>query len=96
MPVHGWMLAIRAEYRVRMARRKRGPDDPLPSDPSAGQVVAGLFGTLDHLIINKPRPVTEISEEYHEPRDTADGVTVEGLDDRPERPEPPDTTGARI
>lgn len=79
-----------------MARRRRGPDDPLPSNPSAGAVVAGLFGTLDHLIINKPRPVTEISEEYEEPWDTAEGLTVEGLEDRPERPEPPDTTGARV
>ncbi len=79
-----------------MARRKRGPDDPLPSDPSAGAVVAGLFGTLDHLIINKPRPVTQIEEPYRESRDTADGITVDGLDDRPERPEPPDTTGARL
>jgi hypothetical protein len=59
-------------------------------------VVAGLFGTLDHLIVNKPRPVTEISEEYHEPWATKDGLTVEGLEDRPERPEPPDTTGARL
>lgn len=79
-----------------MARRRRGPDDPLPSNPSAGAVVAGLFGTLDHLIINRPRPVTEISEEYEEPWSTADGLTVEGLEDRPERPEPPDTTGARL
>jgi hypothetical protein len=79
-----------------MARRRRGPDDPLPSNPSAGAVVAGLFGTLDHLIVNKPRPVTEISEEYHEPWATTDGLTVEGLEDRPERPEPPDTTGARL
>ncbi len=79
-----------------MARRKREPGEALPSNPSGGEVVAGLFGTLDHLIVNRPRPVTEISEEYHEPWASADGVTVDGLDDRPERPEPPDTTGARL
>ncbi len=79
-----------------MARRKRQPDEPLPSRSSAGEVVAGLFGTLDHLILHRPRPVTEISEEYHDPWATADGVTVEGLDEPMEHPEPPDTTGARL
>lgn len=77
-------------------RSKRGPDEPLPSNPSAGAVIAGLLGTLDHLILNRPRPVTEISEEYHEPWATANGITLDGLDEPMEHPEPPDTTGARI
>ncbi len=59
-------------------------------------MIGGLFGTLDHLIVNKPRPVTEITEQYEDPWASTDGVTVEGLEDRPERPEPPDTTGARL
>lgn len=79
-----------------MPRRRRGPDDPLPSNPSAGEVIAGMLGTLDHLLLNRPRPVTEISEEYADPWSSAEGITVEGLEDTPERPEPPDTTRARL
>jgi hypothetical protein len=59
-------------------------------------VVGGILAGLDHMIVNKPRPVTEISERYKEPWASLDGVSVEGLDERPDRPEPPDRTGARL
>jgi hypothetical protein len=68
----------------------------LPSRPSGGVVVAGLFATLDRVLLNRPRPVTEISEEYHDPWATKDGISVDGLDDHPGRPEPPDRSGARL
>lgn len=69
---------------------------PLPSNPAAGQVIAGLLAGVDHLVVNRPRPVTQIEEPMHDPWASADGMTVEGLDEPMDRPEPPDTTGARV
>jgi hypothetical protein len=79
-----------------MARPTRDSTDPLPSHPSAGVVIGGILGGLDHLILKRPRPVTQIEERYQEPWDTLDGIVVEGLDEPMERPEPPDRTGARL
>lgn len=78
-----------------MTPRKR-PASPLPSNPSAGQVIGGMLASVEHLVANRPRPVTEIQERHHEPWNAAGGVTVEGLDEPVDRPEPPDTSGARI
>lgn len=72
------------------------PSEPLPSQASNGVIIGGLLGALDYLLLRRPRPVTQIEEPYREPWATLDGVTVEGLEDRPERPEPPDRTGARL
>jgi hypothetical protein len=58
--------------------------------------VAGLIGTLDQALTNRPRPVAAIEEQYREPWATTNGITVDGLEDRPEREEPPDTSGARL
>ena len=74
-----------------MDRRK-----PLPSQPSAGQVVAGFLAGVDHLVANRPRPVAEIAERHRDPWNLADGLTVEGLDEPIERPEPQDRSGARV
>ena len=68
----------------------------MPSRPNAGSVVAGLIGTLDQALTNRPRPVAAIEERYREPWATTNGITVDGLEDRPERDEPPDTSGARL
>jgi len=59
-------------------------------------VIGGILGALDRLILSRPRPVTQIEEEYREPWATLDGVSVEGLEERMERPEPPDRSGARL
>lgn len=72
------------------------PAGPLPSHPSGGTVIAGIFATLDHLLVNRPRPTTEIADQYREPWASADGLAVEGLDEKPDRPEPPDRSGARL
>lgn len=53
-------------------------------------VIGGILGALDRLILSRPRPVTQIEEEYREPWATLDGVSVEGLEKRVDRPEPPD------
>jgi len=79
-----------------MARAKDDPPTPLPSRPSGGEIVAGMLATLDRLILNRPRPVTQIEVEYDEPWASADGMTVEGLDEPRDRPEPPDRSGARL
>jgi hypothetical protein len=76
-------------------RPKKG-DSPLPSHASAGQLVAGILAGIDHLILNRPRPVTQIEEQYREPWASLDGLTVNGLDEPMERPEPPDRSGARL
>jgi hypothetical protein len=78
-------------YGQDMAPRK-----PLPHAASAGQVVAGMLAGVEHLVANRPRPVAEISEQHHDAWNAADGLTVEGLDDPVDRPEPPDRSGARI
>ncbi|TME35151.1 MAG: hypothetical protein E6I62_01150 [Chloroflexi bacterium] len=79
-----------------MARRAGRPAEPLPSHASSGVLVGGILGALDYLLLKRPRPVTQIEEPYREPWATLDGIEVEGLDERPERPEPPDRSGARL
>ena len=69
---------------------------PLPSNASAGQVVAGILAGVEHLVANRPRPVAEIEEQHREAWNSADGVTVDGLDEPMDRPERPDRSGARI
>ena len=78
-----------------MPRPKSG-DDPLPSRSGAGQIVAGILAGIDHLIANRPRAVPQIEEEYRDAWASRDGVTVNGLDEPIERPEPPDRSGARL
>jgi len=70
--------------------------EPLPSQPSAGVLVGGILGGIDYLLLKRPRPVTQIEEPYHEPWATLGGISVQGLEDRIERPEPPDRSGARL
>jgi hypothetical protein len=59
-------------------------------------VIGGILAGLDHLILSKPRPVTQIEVEYRQPWATLNGVSVEGLDKRTDRPEPQDRSGARL
>ncbi len=75
---------------------KREPRGPLPSRPGAGQLVAGILAGIEHLIANRPRAVPQIEEEYRDPWASMDGMTVEGLDEPIDRPEPPDRSGARL
>ena len=68
----------------------------LRSRPSAGQVIGGILAGVEHLVTGRPRPVAQIEEQYREPWASADGLTVEGLDEPIERPDPPDRSRARI
>ena len=77
---------------------KRKSDDPqaLPSLSSAGQLIGGLLAGLDHALMGRPRPPAQIEEQYNEPWASADGLTVEGLDDPVDRPDQPDRSGASL
>ena len=71
-------------------------DERLPSKPSAGEVIGGILAGIEHLVTARPRTPTQIEEQYREPWASADGVTVDGLDEPVERPEKPDTSGAKL
>ena len=77
---------------------KRGKDDPdrLPSKSSAGELIGGILAGLDHALTGRPKTPAQIEEQYREPWASADGLTVEGLDEPIERSEPPDRSGAKL
>lgn len=68
----------------------------LPSRPSAGVSIGGFLAGIEHLITGRPRTPTHIEEQYREPWNSAEGVTVDGLDEPIDRPEPPDRSGATL
>lgn len=86
---------FRQEY-PDLVRGRPEADGPLPSHPSDGVLVGGIFGGLDHLLLKRPRPVTQIEVPYAEPWATLNGISVVGIEKRIDRPEPPDRTGARL
>ena len=77
---------------------KRDRDDPdrLPSKSSAGGLIGGILAGLDHALTGRPKTPAQIEEQYREPWASADGLTVEGLDEPVERSEPPDRSGAKL
>lgn len=79
-----------------MKRDKAPEDDPLPSKPSAGEIIGGMLAGLDQALTGRPKTPTQIEEQYLEPWASADGLTVEGLDEPIERPERPDRSGAKL
>lgn len=70
--------------------------DALPSKPSAGVLIGGLLAGLEQAVTGRPKPVPQIEEQYGEDWASADGYTVDGLDEPIDRPEPPDRSGARL
>ena len=77
-------------------KRKTGDPEPLPSRQSAGQLIGGLLAGLDHALMGRPKPPAQIEEQYNEPWASADGLTVEGLEDPVDRPDRPDRSGAKL
>jgi hypothetical protein len=55
-----------------------------------------MLANLDHLITGRPKPPAQIEEQYREPWASADGLTVEGLDEPMERRDSPDQSGAKL
>lgn len=83
-------------YRERVKPDKPYEPEPLPSRSSAGELIGGFMANLDHLLTARPKPTTQIEEQYREPWASANGVTVEGLDEPIERPDRPDRSGAKL
>ena len=79
-----------------MKRDKSTEDDPLPSRSSAGEMIGGFMAGLDQLITARPKTPAQIEEQYREPWASANGMTVDGLDDPIERRESPDRSGAKL
>lgn len=77
-------------------KRDEVESEPLRSKPSAGVLIGGLLANLDRALTGRPKTPAQIEEQYREPWATADGLTVEGLDDPIERREPPDRSGAKL
>ena len=77
---------------------KRKIEDPkrLPSRRSAGELIGGILAGLDHALTGRPQPPSQVEEQYREPWASVEGLTVEGLEDPPERPEKPDRSGAKL
>ena len=69
---------------------------PLPSKPSVGEVIGGMLAGLEGLVTGRPKPVAQIEEQYTGDWSSAEGHTVDGLDEPIDRPEPPDRSGARL
>lgn len=93
----GGAVAVGGRVRYgRGMRRSTHPSRPLPSRPAAGVVIGGMLAAVEHLVVNRPRPVAEIEERHHEPWSSIDGLTVEGLDRPVERPPVPDRSRARL
>ena len=82
-------------YRFRVVPPKPDPER-LPSRSSAGELIGGLLANLDHALTGRPKTPAQIEEQYREPWASADGLTVEGLEEPIERPEPPDRSGAKL
>lgn len=83
-------------YRGPMKRDKADDEDRLPSRPSAGELIGGFMANLDQVITGRPKTPAQIEEQYREPWASANGLTVDGLDDPIERRETPDRSGAKL
>lgn len=77
-------------------KREKPDSDRLPSRSSAGELIGGLLANLDHALTGRPKTPARIEEQYREPWASADGLTVQGLDEPMDRPEPPDRSGAKL
>lgn len=99
--VHLWVTrGNTAAERIyeRIGFRESPPEGEarLASKPSAGQVIGGVLAGLEQMVTGRPKAVPQIEEPYGEDWASADGVTVDGLDQPVDRPEPPDRSGARL
>ncbi len=77
-------------------KRDHSVPDRLPSKPSAGDLIGGILAGLEHALTGRPKTPAQIEERYREPWASAEGVTVEGLDEPIARLERPDRSGAKL
>ena len=74
---------------------KKPDPDPLPSKPSAGQVIGGMLAGLEGLVTGRPKTVAQIEEQYTEMG--VSGRSHRGWTRRADRPpRAPDRSGARL
>ena len=58
--------------------------------------IKGMLASLEGLVTGRPKAIPQIEEPYGADWATAEGVTVDGLNEPVDRPEPPDRSGARL
>jgi len=77
--------------------KPRPAQDALPDFKGASISIGGFMAGLEQQILHKRPPAAIVIEEEarSEPR-SLNGLQLEGLEEPIERPEPPDTSGARL
>jgi hypothetical protein len=55
-----------------------------------------MLAGLEGIVTGRPKAIPQIEEPYGGDWASAEGHTVEGLEEPIERPEPPDRSGARL
>lgn len=79
-----------------MAKAKRARK-ALPNFKGASLSIGGFMAALEQQILHKrPPPAIVVEEEARSQPRSVNGLQLEGADEPIERPEPPDTTGARL
>jgi hypothetical protein len=72
-------------------------DSPLPNFSGASLSVGAFLAGLEQKILHNRPPAAIVVEEFQRAEQRAvNGLTLEPTHEPVERPEPPDTTGARL
>jgi hypothetical protein len=89
----------RCGYAFAMAGRHEGHDEqpPLPNFRGASLSVGTFLAGLEQKILhNRPPAAVVVEEHQRADRAMVDGLSLEQTDEPVVRPEPPDTSGARL
>jgi len=79
-----------------MAKPKR-VREALPNFKGASLSIGGFMAGLEQQILHKrPPPAIVVEEEARSEPRSVNGLQLDGPDEPIERPEPPDTSGARL
>lgn len=79
-----------------MAKAKRARE-ALPNFKGASLSIGGFMAGLEQQILHKrPPPAIVVKEDARSQPRSVNGLQLEGADEPIERPEPPDTSGARL
>jgi hypothetical protein len=87
---------LRTGHDLDMTKRRR-VREALPSFEGASLSIGGFIAGLEQQILHKRPPAAIVVEEEArtEPR-SINGLQINGPDPSADRPEPPDTSGARL
>ncbi len=81
----------------RADAQEREDDPPLPNFTGASLSVGAFLAGLEQKILhNRPPAAIVVEELQRSERRSVEGMSLEPTHDPVERPEPPDTTGARL